>query len=185
LLKTPGAYFSKKLPPHGVDRVIPYAFVDCLCIDNFIQFNNLLIILANYPSTLTNRIFTFTNRLPEPNSLSINVVKPIPGDMSRGHVRHSEARSPITMILHTEPLVHHEEAHDDSDDCISIDCVSIEDFAPSLPTLTNRLPESDAHSNFEPISVGTVSDDEISHDVLSALSPVVLAIRISRRLMKI
>jgi hypothetical protein len=92
------------------------------------------------------------------------------------------------MILHTEPLVHHEEAHDDSDDCISIDCVSIEDFAPSLPTLTNCLPESDAHSNFEPISVGTISDadyDEISHDVLSVLSPVVLAIRISRRLMKI
>ncbi|KAG9609657.1 hypothetical protein KCU77_g24207, partial [Aureobasidium melanogenum] len=45
------------------------------------------------------------------------------------------------MAVHTEPLVHHEEVYDDSDDCVSIDS-----FTPSLPTLTNRLPESDARS---------------------------------------
>ena len=60
------------------------------------------------------------------------------------------------MTAHAEPLVHHEEAHDDSGDCVSID-----DFTPSLPSLTNRLPpESDAHSvsDVESISGDTISD---------------------------
>lgn len=78
------------------------------------------------------------------------------------------------MTVHTEPLVHHEEAHDDSDDCVSTD-----DFTPSLPTLTNRLPESDAHSisDVESISGDTISDhnsdaeyDEINYDEIPALA---------------
>lgn len=80
----------------------------------------------------------------------------------------------MTMAIHTEPLVHHEEAHDDSDDCGSSD-----DFTPSLPTLTNRLPESDAHSisDVESISGDTISDhasdaeyDEINYDEIPALA---------------
>ncbi|CAD0096429.1 unnamed protein product [Aureobasidium mustum] len=78
------------------------------------------------------------------------------------------------MTAHTEPLVHHEEAYDDSDDCVSTD-----DFTPSLPTLTNRLPESDAHSvsDVESISGDTISDhasdaeyDEINYDEIPALA---------------
>ncbi|KAI4724213.1 hypothetical protein E4T49_08058 [Aureobasidium sp. EXF-10728] len=78
------------------------------------------------------------------------------------------------MTVHTEPLVHHEEAHDDSDDCVSAD-----DFTPSLPTLTNRLPESDARSvsDVESISGDTISDhasdaeyDEINYDEIPALA---------------
>jgi hypothetical protein len=81
------------------------------------------------------------------------------------------------MTVHTQPLVHHEEAHDDSDDCISIDCVSNDDFTPSLPTLTNRLPESDGHSvsDVGSVSGDSISDsdndyDEISHNEIPALA---------------
>jgi hypothetical protein len=79
------------------------------------------------------------------------------------------------MTAHAEPLVHHEEAHDDS-----VDCVSIDDFTPSLPSLTNRLPpESDAHSvsDVESISGDTISDhasdadyDEIDYNEIPALA---------------
>jgi hypothetical protein len=58
------------------------------------------------------------------------------------------------MTIHTEPLVHHEEAHDDFDEVVFAD-----GFTPSLPTLTNRLPESDAHSVSD---VGSTSGDTIS-----------------------
>jgi hypothetical protein len=76
------------------------------------------------------------------------------------------------MTVHIEPLVHHEEAHDDPDDCVSID-----DFTPSLPTLTNRLPESDGHSvsDVGSVSGDSISDsdndyDEISHNEIPALA---------------
>jgi len=76
------------------------------------------------------------------------------------------------MTVHIEPLVHHEEAHDDSDDCVSID-----EFTPSLPTLTNRLPESDGHSvsDVGSVSGDSISDsdndyDEISHNEIPALA---------------
>ncbi|KAK6002711.1 hypothetical protein QM012_001461 [Aureobasidium pullulans] len=79
------------------------------------------------------------------------------------------------MTVHTEPLVHHEEAYDDSDDCISI-----HSFTPSLPSLTNRLPESDARSVSDVesnISGDTISDraseaeyDEIQYDEIPALA---------------
>ncbi|KAH0363882.1 hypothetical protein KCU65_g7142, partial [Aureobasidium melanogenum] len=79
------------------------------------------------------------------------------------------------MTVHTEPLVHHEEAYDDSDDCASID-----GFTPSLPTLTTRLPESDARSVSDVgsnISGDTISEhasdaeyDEINYDEIPALA---------------
>jgi hypothetical protein len=83
-----------------------------------------------------------------------------------------EAKSPSNMTVHTQPLVHHEEAHDDSDDCVSVG-----DFTPSLPTLTNRLPESDGHSvsDVGSVSGDSISDsdndyDEISHNEIPALA---------------
>jgi hypothetical protein len=64
------------------------------------------------------------------------------------------------MTIHTEPLVHHEEAHDDFDEVVFAD-----GFTPSLPTLTNRLPESDAHSVSD---VGSTSGETISDDASDA-----------------
>lgn len=72
----------------------------------------------------------------------------------------SELKSSVTMTVHMEPLDHHEEAHDDSVDLVhSVDDVSINNFTPSLPSLINRLPESDAHSVS---SVGSTDGDTIS-----------------------
>ncbi|KAH0342320.1 hypothetical protein KCU81_g5782, partial [Aureobasidium melanogenum] len=78
------------------------------------------------------------------------------------------------MTVHTEPLVDHEEAYD-SDDCVDID-----GFTPSLPTLTTRLPESDARSVSDVgsnISGDTISEhasdaeyDEINYDEIPALA---------------
>ncbi|KAI5203127.1 hypothetical protein E4T39_04319 [Aureobasidium subglaciale] len=79
------------------------------------------------------------------------------------------------MTAHTEPLVHHEEGDDYSDDCVSTD-----GFTPSLPSLTNRAPDTDAQSvsDVDSISNGdTISDaasdadyDEIGYDEIPALA---------------
>ncbi|THZ47897.1 hypothetical protein D6C90_03886 [Aureobasidium pullulans] len=80
------------------------------------------------------------------------------------------------MTAHAEPLAHHDEVDDYSDDCVSTD-----GFTPSLPTLTNRAPEADTDaqsvSDVDSISNGdTVSDasdadyDEICYDEIPALA---------------
>ncbi|KAI5249582.1 hypothetical protein E4T42_05239 [Aureobasidium subglaciale] len=79
------------------------------------------------------------------------------------------------MTAHTEPLVHHEEGDDYLDDCVSTD-----GFTPSLPSLTNRAPDTDAQSvsDVDSISNGdTISDaasdadyDEIGYDEIPALA---------------
>ena len=70
------------------------------------------------------------------------------------------------MTVHMEPLDHHEDAHDDSANLVySVDDVSVNDFTPSLPSLTNRLPESDAHSVSD---VGSTSGDTISDNASDA-----------------
>lgn len=84
------------------------------------------------------------------------------------------------MTIHMEPLDSHEEAHDDSVDLVySVDDVSTNDFTPSLPSLVNRLPESDAHSVSDVGSTDgdTISDhasdadyDEITYNEIPALA---------------
>ena len=92
----------------------------------------------------------------------------------------SELQSPVTMTVHMEPLDHHDEAHDDSVGLVySVDDVSINSFTPSLPSLVNRLPESDARSVSTVGSTDgdTISDhasdadyDEISYNEIPALA---------------
>lgn len=73
----------------------------------------------------------------------------------------SKLKSSVTMTVHMEPLDHHDEAFDDPVDLVyPVDDVSINDFTPSLPSLINHLPESDAHSVS---TVGSTDGDTISN----------------------